>query len=252
MDLKLDNKRVLMKGATGGIGREICKAFLMENAKIFNFYRERNKMESLVSWLNDQGISTDKLHGCSVNLSDQDSVEDGFKKMMSEFGGIDIYVNVVGKAVESPFLLGNSDDWEKAQEINLKPAVLLSRLVIKPMMLARSGSIVFISSIVAWRFGRGVVPYATAKAALNRFAETLAFEVGQKGIRVNLVCPGMIDTKMAESIKQKHSDFLEYHSALGRIGKPKEIAPAVLFLASDATSSYMTGQKIVVDGGVSL
>jgi len=252
MDLKLENKRVLITGATGGIGREICKAFLMENAMVYNFYRDQSKMDGLKSWLKEQETQTDKLFACMVDFSDEESIEDGFKCMMRDFGGIDIFVNVVGHAVEGPFLLTDSEDWDKAQEINLKPAVHLSRLVLKPMILARSGSIVFISSVVALRYGRGVVPYASAKAALNRFAETLACEVGQKGIRVNTVCPGMIDTPMALSIKHRHADSLQYRSALGRIGLPEEVAPAALFLASDATSAYITGQKIIVDGGVSL
>lgn len=252
MDLKLEGKRVLMTGATGGIGREICKAFLVEKARVFNFYRNPDRMSEMVDWLLAQRISHENLRGCLTDLSEQSSIEVGLRKMKQEFGGIDIFVNVVGQAVERPFLMSDPEDWNQAQEINLNVAVRLSRLVLKPMMLARSGSIIFVSSVIAWRYGRGVVAYASAKAALNRFAETLACEVGQKGIRVNLVCPGMTNTRMAEPMIRRHSNELKYHSAMGRIGQPEELAPAVLFLASDEVSSYITGQKIVVDGGASL
>lgn len=252
MDLKLKGKRVLITGATGGIGREICKAFLLEKARVYCFYRDSDKMSEMIDWLHTQKTSHENLRGCLTDLSEQLSIEEGLRKMKKEFGGIDVFVNVVGQAVERPFLMTDPEDWDQAQEVNLNVAVRLSRLVVKPMMLARTGSIIFISSVVAWRYGRGVVAYASAKAALNRFAETLACEVGQKGIRVNLVCPGMTNTRMAEPMIRRHSDELKYHSALGRIGQPEEVAPSVLFLASDEVSSYISGQKIVVDGGASL
>jgi len=252
MDLKINGLNILMTGATGGIGKEICKAFLLEKSKVFHFYRKAEKNDKLKDWLTGEGIPMKNLDGCLVDLSSEASVEEGLKKMNKACGNPNVFVHVVGQAIEKPFLLGDPEDWDKAQETNLNSAVRISRKVLKPMILARSGSIIFISTIVAWRFGRGVAPYASAKAGLNRFAEVLACEVAQKGVRVNVVCPGMINTNMAQSVFERHSGVLKYSSGIGRIGAPEEIAPAVLFLASNAVSSYITGQKIVVDGGISL
>jgi 3-oxoacyl-[acyl-carrier protein] reductase len=144
------------------------------------------------------------------------------------------------------------DQWEEVMQVNFTAATWLTKAVLKPMFKARGGAIINVSSVLGRRFGRGVVAYSAAKAAIERFTEALAMEVGRKGIRVNAVCPGVIETKMSQGLMHLHGERIQEHTPLQRVGRPEEVTKAVLFLASESMASFITGHKLYVDGGFSL
>ena len=165
---------------------------------------------------------------------------------------IDILVNNAGWTVEKPFLILTDEEWDRIFSINLTSVARLSRLVMKGMLEQKKGAIVNISSTVANCFGRGVSAYASAKAAINRLTEVLALEMGKKGLRVNTVCPGVIDTPMSEWMIHRLDKQIQERTPLHRVGTVDEVAAAVLFLASETTASFITGQHIYVNGGVNI
>ena len=143
------------------------------------------------------------------------------------------------------------DKWDKEINTNLNVTARILRVALKYMFRAKKGAIVNISSLMGHRFGRCVVAYSVAKAGLNRLTETLAQEIGHKNIRINSVCPGLIDTRMTKDVKERLGKLINEFTPLRRIGQAEEVANAVLFLASDTCSSFITGHKLNIDGGLS-
>lgn len=253
MNLKLQKKVVIVTGATGAIGLEICQGFLREGAIVVPFYRPPHaKLDALYTWATENKIAKSRISPVHVELESSASLQQGVDEVYTKFGGIDVLVNNAGWTVEKPFLAITDDEWEKVFNINLTAVARLSRLVIKIMMERKTGSIVNISSTVARMYGRGVAAYAAAKSAVNRLTEVQALEMGKKGIRVNTVCPGVIQTPMSESLMDRLSRHIFERTPMQRIGDPSEVVPAVLFLASDAAASFITGQHLYVNGGVNL
>lgn len=163
-----------------------------------------------------------------------------------------ILINCAGYSVESPFLLLEDDQIERMIELNFKSPLYLIKAVLRPMLKQKSGNIISISSASTHGWGRGITVYASAKAALERLTKTIAQEVGKKNIRINVVCPGVIDTTMSKQLRSVAGDILMHSTSLKRYGRPNEISKAVLFLASDVMSSFITGHILKVDGGFNL
>jgi 3-oxoacyl-[acyl-carrier protein] reductase len=253
MDLQLQNKVVIVTGATGAIGTGICQAFLKEDALVIPFYRGQiSKLELLYQWMKENDIGTEKVFPVEVDLESVDSMRSGVDSVLESFDRIDILINNAGWTLEKPFLILTDEEWDRMISINLTSVARLSRLVMKGMLERKQGAIVNISSTVASAFGRGVSAYASAKAAVNRLTEVLALEMGKKGLRVNTVCPGVIDTPMSEGMIHRLDQHIRERTPMRRIGTVDEVAPAVLFLASEATASFITGQHIYVNGGVNI
>jgi len=253
MDLKLQNKVVIVTGANGAIGSGICRAFLKEDALVIPFYRGQiSKLNFLYEWLKENHLATEKIFPVEVDLESNDSLKRAIDSVLESFDHIDILVNNAGWTVEKPFLVITDEEWDRMISINLTSVARLSRLVMKVMLERKQGAIVNISSTVANSFGRGVSAYASAKAAVNRLTEVLALEMGKKGLRVNTVCPGVIDSPMSEWMIHRLDQHIRERTPLRRIGTVDEVAPAVLFLASEATASFITGQHIYVNGGVNI
>ncbi|HFB99401.1 MAG TPA: SDR family oxidoreductase [Phaeodactylibacter sp.] len=154
--------------------------------------------------------------------------------------------------MEAPLLLLEDEMIEQMIDVNFRSPLYLSKAVLKHMIRKKSGNIVNISSASTHAWGRGIVVYASAKAALERLTQTLAQEVGKKNIRINAVCPGVVDTKMSSNLRSVAGDIITMETALKRYGHPKEISKAVLFLASEETASFITGVVLNVDGGFNL
>jgi 3-oxoacyl-[acyl-carrier protein] reductase len=251
LNLELTNKVVLITGANGGIGSAIAKAFLEEGAIVLAGYRGN------IQKLNTLKIEVPEfLHAniipLQIDLNNLDLCKIEIDHVLTQVKSIDILINCAGTAVEKPFLLSDFEEFDSQIQSNFLAPIKLTQMVLKTMLLKKKGCIINISSIVGSRFGRGIVVYSSAKAAIDRFTKSLAMEVGRKGIRVNAVCPGMIETKMTNMLQKNIPPDLLKMSPLSRPGKPFEIARAVLFLASENMSSYITGTTLIIDGGLSI
>lgn len=249
MDLKIVDKVVVLTGGTGGIGRQICLDFLKEGAIIVCAVRRSNKLEALVDWISEQGQDTTNLHYFECDLLSSESIKVFIKQTIEKFDRLDILVNCAGAVEEMPFAMMDEKRITEIVDLNLKSTMLISQAVLRPMFKQKSGSIINISSITAIRGGRGIVPYAAAKAGMDSFTRTLASEVGKKGIRVNGIRPGAIKTAMSEPLEARIQEFIPNAMIMGRFGKPEEVSKGVLFLASEETASYITGSFINIDGG---
>jgi len=252
MELELVNKVVVVTGATGGIGKYICQAFLKEGAIVIPLYRHKDKLDQLYEWLADDIEDESSFAPQQVDIEDTTSIKKVVFSVIKEFKKIDVLVNNVGVVHEIPFLLLDEELWDEEVKINLSSVARVTRLVLRYMILAKDGAVINISSISGKRFGRGAVAYATTKAAIDRFTEALSMEVGLKGIRINAVCPGVIDIGMGKALTARWPELIRGFTALQRVGQPEEVVPAVLFLASKKTASFISGHKLRVDGGLGL
>ena len=248
MELGLRNKIVIVTGSNGGIGWQIVQSFLAEGAIVVAGIRgDLNKLNAMIEPFAQEW--KERIHVRKIDLGDVDSFDGVVKNIFEEFGAIDVLVNCAGSAVEIPFLLMDDLEIEQQINVNFTHQVLFTKYVVKTMISKKSGSIINVSSLLGSRFGRGVSMYAAGKAAIERFTQALAMEVGRKGIRVNAVCPGIIDTKMSMGIQKNLPEELMKISPISRPGNPKDVADAVLFLSSVNVSGYITGTSIRVDGG---
>jgi 3-oxoacyl-[acyl-carrier protein] reductase len=251
MNLDLKDKVVCITGASGGIGLALVRAFLEEGAIVCAMYhRNLSALDALRSELS--AVQQSQLNPYRLDLQDNDSHKTAIGAICSAHQRIDILVNCAGSALEKPFLLLTPEEITQQVTTNFSQQALFTQQVAKIMLAQRNGSIVNVSSLLAKRLGRGVAVYAAAKAAIDRFTQTLALEVGKKGIRVNSVNPGLIATKMSKNIQANMPPDLMNMSPIARPGRPEEIANAVLFLASDRAASYITGVCLSVDGGLSI
>jgi 3-oxoacyl-[acyl-carrier protein] reductase len=186
-----------------------------------------------------------------LDVLDADRVEQVCRDIFGREGRLDILVNCAAVNREAPAAGMDDEMWREVLGANLDGAFRLCRAVAKYMVPARSGRIVNVSSVSAVRGGRGQVNYAASKAGVEAMTRVLALELGRKGILVNCVAPGVIETEMSARIRNEHGEELLDAIALRRFGKPEEVAEVIGFLASDA-ASYITGQVIRVDGGMTL
>ncbi len=253
MDLGLERQIVLLTGANGGIGMAIAQAFLKERAQVLCFVRGGlERMPEIITWMKTEAVDEMLLEIFDIDIGDQTSLESGIEMVIAKYKRIDILVNNAGSAVEVPFLMMEDEDWQSCIDFNLNMTARLTKKVCKYMLREKKGSVVNISSIVGSATGRGVSAYGAAKAAMNRMTEILALELGRKGVRINAVAPGAIDTKMSKALMDRAGEIVLERTPLNRMGLPNEVAQAVLFLASEKTGSFITGHILNVDGGISL
>jgi len=232
----------LIVGASGGIGGAVARR-LYGLRLYLTARRNCQRAEALARELNGTA--------CALDVRDPAMVDQTCERIFQEQGALDILVNCSGMTLESPALAQDSAEWDIVQETNLKGALHLCRAAGKYMMLGRFGRIVNISSVVATRGGRGQAAYAAAKAGVEALTRVLALELGSRGILVNAVAPGCIETPMTEEVRRAHRHTILERTPLGRFGKPEEVAAVIAFLVSD-DCSYVTGQVIPADGGFNL
>jgi 3-oxoacyl-[acyl-carrier protein] reductase len=253
VDLELADRVVVVTGANGGIGEAVCRAFLREGSTVVPVYRGSvEKLRPLLDRACAEGMPADALAPAQIELSDAASSRSGVDAIVSRHGRIDVLVNCVGRALERPFLLTEQEEWDAILDVNLSSVARFTRLVVKRMFMARQGAVVNVSSVLGTRFGRGTVAYAVAKAGIIRLSQALALEVGSRGVRVNAVCPGVIETEMSRDLTRRFGAQLDELRPLRRSGRPDEVSHAVVFLASEKSASYITGSTVVVDGGLSI
>ncbi len=241
----LTGKTALVTGASGGIGAAIARALHGAGATVALSGTREAPLQELAAEL---GART---HVLPCNLSDADAVEHLPKAAMEAMGGLDILVNNAGITRDTLMMRMSDEQWSQVLDVNLTAAMRLMRGSLRPMMKARWGRIVNISSVVGATGNPGQANYVAAKAGLVGLSKALAQEVASRGITVNCVAPGFIATPMTEVLSEAQQDSLTARIPAGRMGTPEEIAAGVLYLAS-AEAGYVTGAVLHINGGMAM
>ena len=244
--INLNDKVALVTGASRGIGAAIAEQLGAAGATVIGTATSESGAEKISARLQEMGI---RGAGKVLNVTDADSVAELMKSVQGEFGTPSILVNNAGITKDNLLMRMSDDEWFDVINTNLSSIYRLSKAVLRGMMKARWGRIINISSVVGAMGNAGQSNYAATKAGVSGFARSLAAEVGSRGITVNTVAPGFIDTDMTKGLPEEQKAGLLSNIPVGRLGKPEEIAAVVVFLASDA-AAYVSGETIHVNGGL--
>ncbi len=243
----LKGQIALVTGGGRGIGRAICLELAARGATVFvNYNRSGAAAAEVVAQIETTG---GKAHSMQADVSDAEQVTAMFKTIVSDFGTIDILVNNAGMTRDNVIMLMKPDDFDAVIETNLRSCWLCCKTATRTMMRKRSGSIINITSVVGIAGNGGQTNYAASKAGIIGLTKSLAKEVAARGIRVNAVAPGFVETDMTADLSDDIREKAIEAIPLGRMGATQDIAKAVAFLASDE-ADYITGQTMVVDGGM--
>lgn len=246
----LENKVAIVTGASRGIGEAIAIRFAEEGAHVaFTYLSSDEKAKALEQKLQAMGV---KAKAYKSNAGVFEETEALVNDVLKEFGSIDICVNNAGISKDNLLLRMSPDQWDDVMDINLKSVYNMTKHVIRPMMKAKSGSIINMSSIIGMKGNAGQSSYAASKAGIIGFTKSIAAELGSRNIRVNAVAPGFVETDMTHYLKDGDGakTYME-KIPLGRFGSPEDIANVCVFLAS-GMSNYVTGQVISACGGLNM
>jgi 3-oxoacyl-[acyl-carrier protein] reductase len=244
----LKEKVAVVTGASQGIGRDTALALAEAGAKVAVAARNEEKLASLVTEIETAGGTAFAI---KMDVADAEQVKTGFKQVVEKFGRLDILVNNAAITRDGLAMRMKPDDWEAVLKTNLTGAHLCIQQALATMMRARTGRIINISSIVAQSGNAGQANYVAAKAGLIGLTKAIAIEIASRNITVNAVAPGFIETPMTDVLPDKVKEELKTRIPLGRMGSPREIAAAIVFLASDE-AAYITGHVLNVNGGMHL
>ncbi|MDQ7988136.1 MAG: 3-oxoacyl-ACP reductase FabG [Candidatus Dactylopiibacterium sp.] len=242
----LADQVVLVTGATRGIGRAIALDLGRLGATVLGTATSAEGAAAITAALQEAGV---RGRGLALDVTDAGACEATVSEIEKEFGAIGILVNNAGITRDNLAMRMKDEEWDAVLDTNLKAVFRMSRLVMRGMMKARSGRIINITSVVGSSGNPGQANYAAAKAGVAGMTRALARELGSRGITVNCVAPGFIDTDMTRDLPDAQRDILQSQIALGRLGRPEEISAVVSFLASPA-ASYVTGATLHVNGGM--
>lgn len=243
----LKGKKALVTGSSRGIGRKIVEVFLANGAEVWGLCSKPSAAKAeLEVMAAEKGTA---FHEICANVGDAEQLSEVVKAALAEAGNFDILVNNAGITRDGLSFRMKMEDWQNVLNVNLTGTFVITQIVSNAMLKARSGSIINMSSIVGVHGGAGQVNYSASKAGLIGYSKSLAKEVGARGIRVNCIAPGFIETDMTAVLKEDYVKAMLDTVPMKRGGKPEDIANVALFLASDM-SSYVTGQVIGVDGGM--
>jgi 3-oxoacyl-[acyl-carrier protein] reductase len=241
----LTGKTALVTGASGGIGAAIARALHGAGATVALSGTRQAPLEALAAELGE------RAHVLPCDLSDAEAVEALPKRAAEAMGSVDILVNNAGITRDNLFMRMSDEEWAQVLEVNLTSTMRLCRGVLRPMMKARWGRIVNISSVVGATGNPGQGNYAASKAGMVGMSKSLAYEVASRGITVNCVAPGFIETAMTDKLNDEQKGRILGQIPAGRMGSAEEIAAAVLYLAS-AEAGYVTGATLHVNGGMAM
>nr|WP_319423709.1 3-oxoacyl-[acyl-carrier-protein] reductase [Pleurocapsa sp. FMAR1] len=241
----MKDKVALVTGASRGIGKAAAIALVGQGAKVVvNYARSSEAAEAIVQAITAAGGEAIALQ---ADVSQAEQVDNLIKQTLDKFGRIDVLVNNAGITKDTLLLRMKPEQWQAVIDLNLTGVFLCTKAVSKTMLKQRSGRIVNIASVAGQMGNPGQANYSAAKAGVIGFTKTVAKELANRGITVNAVAPGFIETDMTQDLKSdKIIDFIP----LGRYGKPEEVAGTIRFLAADPAAAYITGQVFNVDGGM--
>ncbi|SFI80076.1 3-oxoacyl-ACP reductase FabG [Nitrosomonas sp. Nm34] len=242
----LSSQVALVTGASRGIGQAIASELGKHGATVIGTSTTQDGAEVINQYLKEARI---KGLGMAMNVNDITQINNAIETIRDTFGEISILVNNAGITRDNLLARMKDEEWDEIMETDLKSVFFLSRAVLRSMMKARAGRIINISSVVGVTGNPGQTNYAAAKAGMIGFSKSLAREVGSRNITINCIAPGFIDTDMTRSLSAEQQQNLIQHIPLGRLGRPIDIASAVVFLASPA-ASYITGTTLHVNGGM--
>jgi 3-oxoacyl-[acyl-carrier protein] reductase len=241
--ISLEGKVALVTGASRGIGRAIAEQLAALGAKVVGTATSEKGAADISSYLGDKGC------GLVLNVADTASIEQCLEQIKNQFGDIDILVNNAGITRDNLLMRMKDEEWFDIIQTNLTSVYRLSKAVMRTMMKKRFGRIISIGSVVGSMGNAGQTNYAAAKAGVLGFTKSLAREVASRGITVNAIAPGFIDTDMTKELSDEQKDAIFAQVPANRLGQPEEIAATVAFLASNQ-AAYITGETIHVNGGM--
>ena len=242
----LNGKLVLVTGASRGIGRAISMALGNAGATVIGTATSEEGAKNISKIFSDNSILG---KGMKLNVTDNNQITELLKAVSDEFGSVDILINNAGITRDNILVRMKAEEWDDIINTNLSSVYRMSKAVLRGMIKKRSGRIISITSVVGAMGNAGQSNYAAAKAGIMGFTKSLAREVGVRGITVNAVAPGFIETDMTDNLPEDQKAALASQIPMGRLGTVDEIAQAVLFLASDS-GSYITAQTLHVNGGM--
>jgi len=242
----LDGKIVLVTGASRGIGQAIAFTLGGAGATVIGTATSENGTDKISKTFSDNNILG---KGMKLNVTDNDQITDLLKAVSEEFGSIDILINNAGITRDNILVRMKEEEWDEIINTNLTSVYKMSKVVLRSMIKKKTGRIISITSVVGAMGNAGQTNYAAAKAGIMGFTKSLAREVGVRGITVNAVAPGFIQTDMTDALPEDQKDELVAQIPMGRLGTVNEVAQAVLFLAGDS-GTYITAQTLHVNGGM--
>lgn len=242
--MSITGKVALVTGASRGIGRAIAESLASQGAVVIGTATSESGANAISEYLAPLGG-----HGMTLNVTDTDSLEGVLKTIKDSYGDIEILVNNAGITRDNLLMRMKDAEWEDIMNTNLTPIFKLTKAVLRGMMKKRHGRIVNIGSVVGSTGNPGQANYAAAKAGVIGFSKSTAREVATRGITVNVVSPGFIDTDMTKSLTDDQKEAIFKDIPASRLGSPEEIAATVTFLVSDG-AAYITGETIHVNGGM--
>ena len=249
MDFDLTDTTVLVTGGTRGIGRAIVEAFADAGARVaFTYRSSAETADEIVADLSARGVEAIAIQG---DVANPQAAQDAVSAVTDAWERLDVLVNNAGITRDGLMLRLDADDWDAVLDTNLKGVFNFCKAAYRPFMRQRSGSVINISSVVGVMGNAGQTNYAASKAGMIGFTKSLAKELSGRGVRANVVAPGYVATDMTDAMNDEARAAMLDAVPLGRPADPEDIAQAVLFLASPA-SSYITGQVLKVDGGLAM
>ncbi|MDN3682316.1 3-oxoacyl-ACP reductase FabG [Vibrio tapetis subsp. quintayensis] len=241
--MNLEGKIALVTGASRGIGRAIAETLVERGAFVIGTATSENGAAAISEYLGDKG------KGLALNVTDPASIETVLKAINEEFGALDILINNAGITRDNLLMRMKDDEWSDIMDTNLTSIFRLSKAVLRGMMKKRCGRIINVGSVVGTMGNAGQANYAAAKAGVIGFTKSMAREVASRGVTVNTVAPGFIETDMTKALNDDQRTATLSQVPAGRLGDPREIAAAVAFLASPE-AAYITGETLHVNGGM--
>jgi len=241
--VSMKDKVVLVTGASRGIGRAIAENFAELGATVLGTATSESGANAISDYLGDSG------KGFVLNVTENDSIAALFDAIKAQYGVVDVLVNNAGITRDNLLMRMKDDEWSDIIETNLTPIFKMSKAALRPMMKKRAGRIINIGSVVGTMGNAGQTNYAAAKAGVIGFTKSMAREVASRGITVNTVAPGFIETDMTKALTDEQRASTLSAVPAGRLGLPKEIAATVVFLASEG-AAYINGETIHVNGGM--